>query len=193
MNRTKDDLKLATQQVLHTGSVIIDATAVALKTPAALLMIEITNQLAEEIREVIKNAVSVEQLIRQEQVLQQVDELSAQTEGDRASVKFAKTDYVQLSLIVRQMLGDPEAYILNNVMIKETRADYRKQPKSRGPQQIRANKERLADRAAFSPKELREIWNARIELADKTEAMLRELHDSVVANQEEPDYGEHEI
>lgn len=185
MRHTEGDSKLAAQQFILTGGSILDATEIALKTPEAQRMIEITNQLAVDIRNIIKTATSVEQLIRQEQILQQVDELSAQTEGDKASIKFAKTDYEQLALIVQQMLHKPNEYILNNKTIKETRANYRKQPKSRGPQQIRANKERLSDRASFLPKELRSVWNARIELAEKTEALLHELHDSIVLNYEQ--------
>lgn len=141
-------------------------------------------ELAIFILQKTEESVNIEDLIQLESALQEYDILTAQSPADRQSIKNAQRDYGQLVALVKQMRKDPEAYFLANESIKETNGDYRKLPKVRGPQQISGNKTRLQNRAAFVPTDQRGVWEARIQLASRTEAMLRTLHKSLAANHE---------
>lgn len=164
--------------------VLGDASALAAekarKTTAARRAIKQNELFASEILQAIAQATTIEQLIRHEQALQTIDARSAVSDADRNSILIAKKEYEQLSGTVEQMRRSPGDYIRTNLTIKESKSDYRIMPRSRGLQQISANRARLQNRAAFTQPDQKAIWDARIKLAAKTESMLKTLHNSVV-------------
>ena len=158
----------------------IEAQEKMRRSPEAKMAIERQNELAEAILRAIDDARTVEDAIHTEMVLQRLDKSLAQTERDRTGIENAERDYRQLAETVEQMRGDPEAYFKANLSIRETGGDFRKIPRSRGLQQISANKARMLNRASFAPEEQRNVWEARAGLAGKTESMLRAFHNTLV-------------
>ncbi len=154
------------------------------QTPEALEAIENDKRLAAFITALMDKASSVEDLVRQEMVLQRLDKLLAQSEQDKSSIENAERDYRKLAKIVEQMRRNPAEYFEANLSLRETRDDFSKMPRARGPEQINANKTRLQNRALFAPEEQRAVWKARIALADKTMVMFRALHDRLAKNHE---------
>ncbi len=146
--------------------------------------IESQNTLAREILQATDDAKTIEDVIHCEMVLQRLDKTLAQTERDRTGIENAERDYKQLAETVQQMRKDPEAYFRANLSIRETGGDFKKIPRSRGLQQISANKARMQNRASFAPEEQRNVWEARVKLAEKTEGMLRTFHNNLVKNRE---------
>lgn len=157
------------------------------QTPEAVEAIENDKRLAVFITASMDKANSVEELIRQEMVLQRLDRSLAQSEQDKSSIENAERDYRKLAKIVDQMRRSPAEYFEANLSLRETRDDFRKIPRARGPEQINANKARLQNRALFAPEEQRAVWKARIALADKTMTMFRTLHDILAKNHEKND------
>jgi hypothetical protein len=123
-------------------------------------------------------------LIQYEVALQQLDERSAHNEQDITSIRNAQRDYRQLAETISQMRRNPDEYLRANVAMHDTGGDIRKMPRGR-IQQIHANMARLRNRAAFSLEEEHTIWNARIQLAEKTAEMLRDIHNVVVKEHEQ--------
>lgn len=148
------------------------------QTAEAKKLIRDRNALAVRILEAIDNAASVEDLIKYEIVLQSLDERLAQSPEDKASIENAQRDYRQLLVTVAQMRRNPYEYFQANIALRETGGDFRKMPRGR-IEHIRANVTRLRNRASFAPEEEREIWDARLKLAEKTAEMLRALHKSL--------------
>lgn len=144
-------------------------------------------EFAEFILGKIEQAEEIEDLIRFEMLLQKNDILIAQTDSDRQSIKNAQKEYRQLIITIGQMREDPDGYFLANLSLKETDGDFRKLPKSRGPQQINANRARLQNRAMFSGDDQRAIWEARVAMAVRTVYLLLELHKKLVARRERDD------
>ncbi len=138
-------------------------------------------ELATFIRQRTDAATTIEDLLHLEMTLQKHDFLTAQTAADRQSIKNAQADYRQLVVGINQMRTDPKAYLVANQSSKETGGDFRKLPKSRGPQQISGNKARLQNRASFVSADQRIVWDARLHLASCTEIMLRALHKNLIA------------
>ena len=168
-------------------SATVQARSNMRQTPEAVEAIENDKRLAAFITASMDKANSVEELIRQEMVLQRLDRSLAQSEQDKSSIENAERDYRKLAKIVDQMRRNPAEYFEANLSLRETRDDFRKMPHARGPEQINANKARLQNRALFAPEEQRAVWKARVKLADKTMTMFRTLHDTLAKNHENND------
>ncbi len=102
------------------------------QTPEALEAIENDKRLAVFITASMDKANSVEELIRQEMVLQRLDRSLAQSEQDKSSIENAERDYRKLAKIVDQMRRSPAEYFEANLSLRETRDDFRKIPRARG-------------------------------------------------------------
>lgn len=183
MSRTARNKK-TDKLLLHLTTNAANAVEKARDTPAAKTAAIRNQELATFILQETKEAATVEDLIYLEMALQKYDFLTAQTAADQKSIKNARIDYKQLTDCIHQMRTDPEAYFFANQSSRETGGDFRKQPKSRGPQQISGNKARMQNRASFAPADQWAVWDARIQLASRTEAMLRTLHKALVENHE---------
>jgi hypothetical protein len=152
------------------------ATVKSRETAAMRRADEARRRMAGYILERMDRAGRVEDLIRQEMVLQKMDLLAAQSEQDRKSIDCARLDYRQIDASIRQMRRNPDEYFRGNMAMREIGGDFRRFPRSRGLRQLAANRARFRDRAAFLPGSESVIWYARVRLADKTEVMLRKLH-----------------
>ncbi len=149
------------------------------QTPEAKKAIQSRNALANLILEtVVERTETIESLIHCEAVLQQLDERSARSKQDKTSIENAQRDST-----VAQMRRNPDEYFQANVALRDTGGDFRKLPRGR-IQQIHANIARLRNRAAFAPEEEVNIWEARIQLAEKTAEMLRAMHKQLVKEYE---------
>jgi hypothetical protein len=153
----------------------IDAQNRMRRTPEAEEVVKASGALAKSILQAVECAETIEELIHYEMVLQRIDELSAQSQQDKTSIENAQRDYRQLSETVAQMRRNPSEYFRANIAFRDTSGDFRKLPRGR-VQQIHANVARLRNRASFAPEEERNVWDARLKLAAKTEEMLRALH-----------------
>lgn len=145
------------------------------RTPEAIIAIQTRNDLARSILEAVGQAETIEELIHCEVMLQRLDEYSAHDPQDLTSIKNAQRDYRQIIETVSQMRRNPEEYLRANMGF----GDVRELPRGR-IQQVLSNLARLRNRAAFSPEEERQIWDARTRLAEKTAEMLRTMHRNVV-------------
>lgn len=137
---------------------------------------EARRKMANYILERVAKASRIEDLVRQEMTLQRLDLLAAETEEDRKSVESARTDYKQIDGTIRQMRRNPDEYFQGNMGMRDVGEDFKKFPRSKGLQQLAANRARFRNRAAFLPATDRLIWDARIKLADETERRLKKLH-----------------
>lgn len=162
----------------------IDAEKKMRQTPEAKQVEKSRNTLVESVLNAIDSAETIEDLIHYEMVLQRVDELSAHSPQDKASIKNAQRQYWQLSETIAQMRRNPYEYFRANISLGGTDGDFRKIPRSR-IQHIHSNVTRLRNRASFAFEEERTIWNARLKLAKKTEEMLRALHKSLAEKYEQ--------
>jgi hypothetical protein len=149
----------------------VEAISAMRQTPEAQKAIQNRNDLARSILEAAEQSETIEELIHCEVVLQQLDEHSAHDPQDLTSIRNAQRDYRQLMETVAQMRRNPEEYLRANMGF----GDVRELPRGR-IQQVLSNLTRLRNRAAFSPEEERQIWDARIRLAEKTAEMLRGMH-----------------
>ncbi len=159
------------------------------QTPEAKKAIQTRNALANLILETVERSETIESLIHCEAVLQQLDERSAHSKQDKSSIENAQRDYRQLSATVAQMRRNPDEYFQANIALRDTGGDFRKLPRGR-IQQIHANIARLRNRAAFAPEEEVHIWEARIQLAEKTAEMLRTMHKQLVKEYERRNFPE---
>lgn len=162
----------------------IDFLKAMRQTPEAKSVIENRNELADRILHAIGQAETLEDLIEYEVALQRLDEYSAHDPQDITSIQNAQRDYRQLSETISQIRRNPEEYLRANMGMHDTGGDIRKMPRGR-IQQIYSNTTRLRNRAAFSPVEERQLWDARVLLAEKTVDMLRGMHDASVEKQEQ--------
>lgn len=154
------------------------------KTPEAKRVIQNRNDLTKRILKAIDEAKTIEELLDYEVALQRLDEYSAHDPQDITSIQNAQRDYRQLSETISQIRRNPEEYLRANMGMHDTGGDIRKMPRGR-IQQIYSNTTRLRNRAAFSPVEERQLWDARVLLAEKTVDMLRGMHDASVEKQEQ--------
>lgn len=161
----------------------IDAEKQMRQTPEAKQVEKSRNTLAESVLNAIDSAEAVEDLIHYEMVLQRVDELSAQSPQDKASIKNAQRQYWQLSETVAQMRRNPYEYFRANMALGGTDGGFWKIPRVR-IQHINSNVTRLRNRASFALEEERNFWNVRLKLAEKTKEMLRTLHKSLAEEYE---------
>lgn len=145
------------------------------ETPEAKKVIKNREDLADRILEAINQAEAIEDLIEYEVALQRLDEYSAHDPQDLTSIRNAQRDYGQLVETIAQMRRNPEEYLRANMGF----GDARELPRGR-IQQVLSNLTRLRNRAAFSPEEERQMWDARMRLAEKTAEMLRTMHRIVV-------------
>lgn len=182
MSRTKSDKAHDDFVAAVTNAVV--ATNTARRSSEMQTAIEQSKYLAAIIISSAGKAATVEQLTWQEMALQSLDVLMAHSEQDRAGIRNAQRDYMQVIKTVEQMRQSPQEYFRANESLKETGGDFKKMPRSRGLQQIQGNKARMQNRASFTPEEQQAIWQARITLAEKTEASLRELHNTLVIDHE---------
>ena len=157
----------------------IDAQNRMRRTPEAEEVVKASGALAKSILQAVECAETIEDLIHYEMVLQRIDELSAQSQQDKTSIENAQRDYRQLSETVAQLRRNPNEYFRANMAFRDTAGDFRKLPRGR-VQHIHANVARLRNRASFAPEEERNVWDARLKLAAKTEEMLRALHKSKI-------------
>lgn len=162
----------------------IDFLKAMRKTPEAQKVIANRNELADRILQAIAEAETIEDLLEYEIALQRLDEYSAHDPQDLTSIKNAQRDYRQLTETISQMRRNPEEYLRANMGMHDTGGDIRKMSRGR-IQQIYSNLTRLRNRAAFSPAEERHLWDARIQLAEKTAEMLRTMHENIVEKYEE--------
>lgn len=137
------------------------------------------------IQNAMNSAKRVEDLIQLEMTLQEMDRDQAFTEQEQGSIDKAQTAYREIVHTVEQMRRSPEEYIRANLSI--TSQNIAKMPDVRGPMKIRGNLARLQNRAMFAPEEDRQVWDARVSLANRTEGMLKELHKTLIAECEKKD------
>lgn len=156
----------------------------ARQTPEAQKARDATENFSATIYNAIDNAKTVEDLVNLEMALQEIDKTQTSSEKDMTGIENAQRDYRQLAATVEQMRRTPQEYFEANLSMKETAGDFKKMPRSRGLQQISGNKTRMQNRSSFAHEDDRKIWDARIVLADKTEAMLKTLHNNLAKNYE---------
>ena len=159
------------------------------QTPEAGQAVQASSNLANRILEAVDKAKSIEDLIHYEMVLQTLDRLSATSQHDKTSVQNAEREYRQLSETVTQMRENPDEYFRANKALRDTGGDFRKLPRGR-IQHIHANIARLQNRATFAPDDDREVWEARIKLAEKTLDILRVMHKRLVKEYESKNFPE---
>lgn len=178
MNRMNGNMGTETEIVFYQlVSRVIEFQEAVRQTPEAEKLIQTRDTLAERILEATDNAGTIEDLIHCEMALQRLDERSAQSKQDKTGIENAKRDYRQLLETVAQMRRNSDEYFRANMAFRETGGDFRKLPRGR-VQQIHANIARLRNRSSFASEEERNIWDARIKLAEKTGEMLRAMHKS---------------
>ncbi len=177
MNHREDDqdgLLLTKSEVLVTATVAYAERALELDVVKRLF--ELRQQLAHEIISETERAVEIEKLIELEMLYQRLDKYFAVSKPDLSSIDAARIGYLQIAETVRLMRRAPAAYMASNISAYETKMNPRKIDKTKALKQIWANKTRLQNRANFASSDWRDIWKARIGLADRTETMYRALH-----------------
>ncbi len=164
----------------QSASLVDSAKAKMPATPEAANYRNLQAEFTEIIVAATNSAKRVEDLVRLEMALQEMDKDLAHTEQERGSIDKAQTAYRELAHTLDQMRNSPEEYLKANLSISSQ--DVMKMPDVRGPMKIRGNKARLRNRAMFSTEEDGNFWTARVGAADRTESLLRALHRDVITD-----------
>ncbi len=154
-------------------------------------MLEKAREIVAPILNMAKNGDTVEDLLEYEVHLQSMDRFlnPNPTPSEKAYLKNAEAGYKMIARAVGQMRKNPKQYFEANQSLKEVGDDFRKFPTTRLSTHIKANVQRLQNRALDLTEPKKAILRARILLAKATLKKLRELHECVVEDRERKQRG----
>lgn len=143
---------------------------------------DLDRNFAQEIRDILGKAQSIEDLIFLEQSLQKLDLLKAKTPQDKSSISASQKSYTQLSKTLAHMRSTPDSYFHMNMGHKDTGGDPEKIVTGNSLDFIAGNITRMQNRASFSPDSERDVWDARIAVARKTIDLFKNLHKTLAGD-----------